>query len=318
MLKQISLAKVDLNLLVLFHAVMEEQQVARAAGRLNLTPSAVSHSLGRLRHLFNDPLFLRTPKGMVPTERALELREPIGDIIARTRSVVASALPFDALTTSRRFIIGAPDAIMASVTVSISERLKKHAPRAAMSLIHLMPGIATGNSEHPWQNCLQKLEEREVDLAVLPVSSVPARFEMRRLYDEDFVVAMRKGHRFARAPTLSAFCKAEHLLVSLDGDPRGFIDKLLVRRGLKRRVALTVPTFMMALPHLGSSDMIAALPRRLVEKYAAHFALEMAELPLKRGSDAVQVITTKAAMMDSGVAWLMKLIVGKIDSRSHD
>ncbi len=78
MLNQIDLSRVDLNLLVVFGVVLEEGHVARAAGRLNLTPSAVSHALGRLRDLLNDPLFLRTPKGVVPTTRALELGRASG------------------------------------------------------------------------------------------------------------------------------------------------------------------------------------------------------------------------------------------------
>ena len=119
--------------------------MARAAGRLNLTPSAVSHSLGRLRYLFNDPLFLRTPKGVVPTARALELGEPVADILARVGRVMASAAPFDAATSSRRFVIGAPDAIMASVMVPLSERLSRKAPRADIGLIHLMPGRHAGS-----------------------------------------------------------------------------------------------------------------------------------------------------------------------------
>jgi DNA-binding transcriptional LysR family regulator len=309
MLNHIHLSKVDLNLLVLFNAVLEEGHVARAASRLNITPSAVSHSLGRLRHLFNDPLFLRTPKGVVPTERALELGEPVADILARVGRVMASAAPFDAATSSRRYIIGAPDGIMASVMVPLSERLRKEAPRSNMGLIHLMPTRHTGSEEHPWQQSLQKLEKREIDLAFLPLRRVPARFEARRLYNEDFVVAMRKGHAFASAPTLSAFCRAQHLLVSLDGDPSSFVDQLLRKRGLQRRVVMTVPTFMMALTHLSSSDMIAALPRRLVERYAASFALALVELPLKRTSDVIQAVATKAAMMDAGVAWLMELVV---------
>jgi len=81
---------------------------------------------------------------------------------------------------------------------------------------------------------------------MLPLRAVPARFEARRLYDEDFVVAMRGGHVFARTPTLPAFCRAQHLLVSLDGTPRGFVDELLAKRGLDRRIVLTVPTFMIA------------------------------------------------------------------------
>src|SRR5215468_5994345 len=113
MLNQISLSRVDLNLLVLFHTVLEEGHVARAAGRLNLTPSAVSHSLGRLRYLLNDPLFLRTPKGVVPTARALELGEPVADILARVRGVVGGAERFEARTSTRRFVIGSPDGVSA-------------------------------------------------------------------------------------------------------------------------------------------------------------------------------------------------------------
>lgn len=309
MLKPVQLSRADLNLLVLFHAVLEEGHVARAAGRLNLTPSAVSHSLGRLRHLFNDPLFLRTPKGVVPTARALELGEPVADIVARVGRVVASAAPFDPPTSNRRFVIGAPYAIVASVMVPLSRRLRKEAPRVDMGLIHLMPGRHASSEDRPWQESLQQLEKREIDVAILPLRTVPPRFEVRRLYSEDFVVAMRKGHGFAHAPTLSAFCKAEHLLESLDGDPRGFVEQLLAKRGLQRRIVLTVPTFMMALVQLANSDMIATLPRRLVAQYAARFALEAVELPLKRKSDAIKAVATKAAMMDAGVAWLMQLVV---------
>jgi DNA-binding transcriptional LysR family regulator len=316
MLNHISLAKVDLNLLLVFHTVLEESHVARAASRLNITPSAVSHSLGRLRHLFNDPLFLRTPKGVVPTDRALELGEPVADILSRVGRVFASATPFDATTSSRRFSIGAPDAIMDTVMGPFAGRLRRKAPRADLSLIHLMPGRHASAVEHPWRSSLEKLEKREIDLAILPLGTVPTRFQARKLYDECFVVAMRKGNGFARAPTIAAFCRAQHLLVSLDGDPRGFVDQLLEKRGLQRRIVLTVPTFMMALTQISNSDLIATLPRRLVERYAARFALQLVELPLKRKSDAIMAITTKAAMMDAGIAWLTEEIAAEVGSLS--
>src|SRR6188508_1302757 len=109
MLKSAHLARADLNLLVLFDAVFEARHVGRAAARLNLTPSAVSHGLGRLRRLLNDPLFLKTPKGVVPTARAADLAAPIADVLARARSVIATAEPFDPATSRRQFTIGAPD-----------------------------------------------------------------------------------------------------------------------------------------------------------------------------------------------------------------
>ena len=113
MLNQINLSRIDLNLLVVFSVVLRERQVASAADKLNLTPSAISHALMRLRRLLNDPLFLRTPRGVVPTARALQLGEPVSDILARIGGVVASAIPFDPLVSTRRFRIGAPEAVLA-------------------------------------------------------------------------------------------------------------------------------------------------------------------------------------------------------------
>jgi DNA-binding transcriptional LysR family regulator len=310
MLNHISLSRIDLNLLVVFHAVLEERHVARAAGRLSLTPSAVSHALGRLRDLLNDPLFLRTPKGVVPTSRALELGEPVAEILARIGTVVASAVPFDPATSDRRFVIGAPDAVIASVMVPLLECLAAKAPRVDIGLMHEMPEPRASSTDQPWQGSLKKLETRAIDVAMLPLRLLPPRFATRRLYEEDFVVAMRKGHVFARAPTEAAFCRSLHLLVSLSGNPHGFVDELLAKRGLQRRIVLTVPTFIMALVRLASSDLIAVLPRRLVQRHAGCFGLAFVDLPFKRKPDLIQAVATKAAMMDAGVAWLMEVIVG--------
>jgi DNA-binding transcriptional LysR family regulator len=120
-LKEINLARADLNLLVLFQAVLEARHVGRAAERLHLTPSAVSHGLARLRRLLNDPLFLRMPKGVVPTARAMELAEPVADVLARARRVISIAEPFDPASSKRRFTLGAPDGILAVVLQPLLE-----------------------------------------------------------------------------------------------------------------------------------------------------------------------------------------------------
>jgi DNA-binding transcriptional LysR family regulator len=129
-LNHIDLSRIDLNLLVVFSLVLEVRHVGRAADRLNLTPSAVSHALGRLRGLLNDPLFLRTPRGVVPTARALELGEPVADILNRVERVMASAVPFEATKSERRFVIGAPDAVMTSVVTPILRCVRTNAPDA--------------------------------------------------------------------------------------------------------------------------------------------------------------------------------------------
>src|SRR5918997_2009030 len=103
MMNEIDLSRTDLNLLVLFEAVLQERHVGRTADRLHLSPSAVSHGLKRLRRLLNDPLFLRTPKGVVPTARAMELEEPIGDVLARVSGIVSASEAFNPATSTRRF-----------------------------------------------------------------------------------------------------------------------------------------------------------------------------------------------------------------------
>ena len=139
MLHEIDLSRIDLNLLVLFEIVIEERHVGRSAQRLNLSPSAVSHGLGRLRSLLGDPLFLRTPKGVVPTERAEELIEPIADILSRVRSVVATAEPFDPSTSTRRYTIGSPDGVSSVFLPQLLEKLAHVAPHVAISIRQLLP-----------------------------------------------------------------------------------------------------------------------------------------------------------------------------------
>src|SRR5262245_1738353 len=151
MLNQTDLSRADLNLLVLFEAVLEERHVGRAAERLNLTPSAVSHGLGRLRRMLNDPLFLRTPKGVAPTARAAALASPVADVLARVRSVIASAEPFDAATSTRRFTIGAPDGASAVILPPLLEELRRRAPGIDISVRQLLPREGDVAPERAWK-----------------------------------------------------------------------------------------------------------------------------------------------------------------------
>ncbi len=304
MLKPAHLSRIDLNLLVLFHVVHEEGHVARAAERLSLTPSAVSHGLGRLRRLLNDPLFLKTPKGVVPSARAVELADPIADIIVQPGAVIASAEPFDAARSKRRFTIGAPDAISAVLLPHLLEALDQEAPGIDIGLVQLLPQHGGKPTSQVWQGTLAGLESRSLDIAILPIDEVPPRFVSHKLFDESFVVTMRKGHPFANKPTLKRYCDMPHLLVSLTGDAYGVVDEVLARQGLKRRVALTVPSFMMALSTLAETDLLAALPRHLVAHRAKQFGLVMVDLPVLRRRDPICAVATRAAMMDAGIAWV--------------
>lgn len=308
MLNEINLSRADLNLLVLFEVVREQRHVGRAAEVLNLSPSAVSHGLNRLRRLLNDPLFLRTPRGVVPTARAAELADPIADILARVKSVVSTAEPFVAAKSMRRFTIGAPDATSAVLLPPLLKKLRDLAPGVDVSVRQILPPQHARLGGNPWEQALTDVEARVFDVAVLPLDDVPARFVGRTLYEEDFVIATRIGHPFADAPTLDNYCRMRHVVVSLTRDNQGFVDEVLATQGLSRRVALAVPNFMFSLALVAETDLIAALPRSLVAMYARRFGVTSSEAPLPLRSVPAQAVTTRSAMMDAGVAWFFDLI----------
>ena len=303
MLNHIDLSRTDLNLLVLFEVVLRERHVGRAADRLNLTPSAVSHGLGRLRRLLNDPLFLRTPKGVVPTARATELAVPIADILARTSAVMATASPFDPSTSTRRFTVGAPDAVSAVALRPLLAGLRTNARGIDIGVRQILPSPA-----RVWRTALADLEAGAMDVAIIPSDDIPPRFEKRRLYEEDFVIAVRRGHRFARDASLERYCEMQHLVVSHGDDPYGFVDEALAKRGLARRITLTVPNFMLALAVVAETDLATALPRRLAEMHAARFGIVSIDAPLPLPGFRVNAIAPKVAMMDAGLAWLVELL----------
>jgi len=306
MLNGMDLSGADLNLLVLFETVMGERHVRRAAERLHLSPSAVSHGLSRLRRLLGDPLFLRTPRGVVPTDRATALSESIADILVRVRSVVASAEPFDPARSTRRFTIGAPDGAVSVFLPPLLVALQRSSPRIDLSIRQLLPRPGEASPNFAWRDGLAELEARALDIAVLPLGELPARFVKRPLSDEEFVIAMRAGHRFAKDRSLRGYCAQRHLVVSASGDPSGFVDAALARRGLVRHVALTVPSFHFALAILAETDLVAAMPRQFVATYGASHGVVAVDAPLPLRRFRLHIVAPKVALMDAGLAWLVK------------
>lgn len=316
MLNQIDLSRIDLNLLVLFETVMEEQHVGRSAERLNLSASAVSHGLGRLRRMLGDPLFLKTPKGVVPTERATELSAAISEILTRVRGVVASVAPFDPARSKRRFVVGAPDGVSAVFLPWLLEKVRKSAPGIDIGIRQVLPVPGQSSAQLAWKEALSDLESRAMDIAVIPLDDVPARFQKSLLFEEEFVVAARAGHPFSSRRSLRSFCEMQHLLVSLTGDSQGFVDLELAKQGLSRRVALTVPNFIFALGVLAESDLISMLPKNLVEVYGPRFGVTAVRAPMVLPRFSLNIVVPKAALMDDGLAWLVGLL-GQFDAKSH-
>lgn len=297
MLRDVQLDRVDLNLFPVFEAVLAEGNVARAAARLHVTPSAVSHGLNRLRQQFNDPLFLKTPKGVVPTERALALADAIADVLARARRVVGTAEPFDPARSKRRFTLGAPDAIAAVMVPQLLKIVQREAPSIDMALRYVLRDAA-----------FAELDARSIDIAVIPIDDVPARFTSKVVFEDRFQIAARQGHPFADQPTLQRYCEMQHVIVSSAGESRAHVDDVLASKGLSRRVAMTVPSFMLMLAVVAETDLIAALPKGLLDAHGARFGLVGIESPLPMRSFQLRAIAPKVALMDAGVEWLFGLL----------
>jgi DNA-binding transcriptional LysR family regulator len=295
MLNEIDLARVDLNLLVVFDVVFHTHHVGRAAAKLHVSPSAVSHGLGRLRQLLDDPLFHKTPRGVVPTARAQTLAPAIADVLGRVRGVLGAVETFDPKRSRRRFTLGTADATAAVMIPNLLARFRRQAPGIDLGVVQLLP-----------RSGFDALESRKVDLLVLDEVDVPPRFFSQALCEDEFVVAARRGHPYLQKPSLRRFCALQHMLVSSSGQAHGYLDAELAKRGLTRRVAVTVPSFMLALAALKEGDLLAAIPKSLVQAEAARFGLASVKAPIPLRHIQLVAITLKTAVQDAGVAWLLK------------
>lgn len=300
-MNETNLARADLNLLLLFEVVLKERHVGRAAQQLNVTSSAVSHGLNRLRQLLNDPLFLKSPKGVVPTERALTLAEPIADVLARARRVVATAQPFDPKTSSRRFTIGMPDSMAAIFLSPLLAEIRRMGPNIDVNVRQLLH-----------EQAVAELDARGVDLAIVLSREIPKRFADHVLLEGEFLIATRAKHPFVREPSLERFCATPQVVISPTGDAHTFIDDTLSAMGRARRVAAVVPNFMLACALVAETDLITTLSKAFLARHGKRFGVVGTPSPVPMRAFQARAVMPKAALMDAGLAWLFDLVKARL------
>jgi DNA-binding transcriptional LysR family regulator len=298
------LARVDVNLLVLFDLLFEERHARRAAQRLNLTPSAISHSLRRLRELFDDPLFIPSAKGLSPTQRAQDVAPDIRALVETVSALVSHVPTFDPASAERTFRIGGPDAAISTFVPALVRALERSAPKIDLAVIQLLPRPSSLDAATAWSDCLAALESGRIDLAVLPYVPQQKRFKAVPIVAEDFVFIVRAGHPLVKTASLKRITSARHVLVSASGDRSGFVDQLLAARGHRRRIALTVPNFHMAADAVASSDLVCAVPRRFAHAVSKAFAVALVEPPFEMGSADLNIVVHRTALLDKGISWI--------------
>ena len=251
-----NLPSVDLNLLVAFDAIMAERSVTRAGARIGRTQPAMSAALARLRQLFEDELFVRSPSGLEPTPRALDLAEPIGKSLRHAQEALAFSGVFDPHSSSASFRLG----------------LSEHPafvllPRLLAAIGQVAPNISVDVKGFvARERAVEMLDAGEVDAAVgVPVSSSP-RILSRPLFEESFVSIVRADHpAAAKGIDLDTFISLDHLLVSPEGDRYGHVDRRLSELGLRRRLGLTLPQMYAAPAIVAETDLVATLMRGVVD-----------------------------------------------------
>ena len=292
--------QLDLNLLVALDALLAEGNVTRAAERLGLTQPAMSHALNRLRALLDDPVLVRTPRGMVPTARAEELAPAIRSALDDIDRALRGRPAFDPATSTRAFTIAAVDHGELVILPPLLARIAAEAPKIDLLVRPLRLDLIE-----------EELESGAVDLAfsVLSAGDNLATFR-QRLFHESFVCLVRADHpTVGETLTLEEFVALDHALVGPRGRRGGIVDTELQKLGLSRRVALMVPHFLVAPMVVAKSDLILTAPERIARAFAAILPLRIVPTPFELKGFDVSQIWHERQSHDPALTWLRGLIL---------
>ena len=296
----VNLARLDLNLLVAFDALLSERSVTRAALRVGLGQSAMSHNLGRLRTLFGDELLTRGPDGMRPTPRALALTEPVRNALTQVEALFSHDQAFDPRTAERTIRIGLPDSVEVLMVPALLALLREAAPG-----IHLR--LHTIDSSQ----VLDDLDLDRLDLAIgLGDFAGGQAHHKRRLLLTETYLCVFSAERTGISPPISLedYVRLPHVLTSLRPGERGVVDEALAPLGLTRSVVLTTPRFL-AVPFIvAGAPVVATMHARLARFFAAELGLSLSPAPVALPEVSISLLWHASYDRDPAHAWLRRTI----------
>ena len=288
-----------MGLLLVFEEVLRTGGLTSASQRLALSPSAVSHALGRLREIFDDPLFLRRSQALIPTPRALALHAPLARALDAIQRAFNDTRRFAPISIDRLFRVLAFDSSIAVLLPSLVPRLAREAPHARLAFRSI------GQDD-----VRRALREGRADVAIGVFPPAGAEFVSTTLYEEDFVVVARRGHPlFTAGITLQGWLDTEHLVISAAGDLTGSLDDVLATQGRFRRVSVSVPQFLVAFSVVASGNATAAVPATLARLHAAAFNLEIHEPPIAIPSFQYSLMLRRSDFPDAAIDWLVGVLI---------
>ena len=286
----------DLNLLITLDALLAAGSVARAAQRLRLSPSAMSRALARLRETTGDPLLVRAGRGLVPTPRALELREQVSRLVQDAEAVLRPAEQLDLKQLVRTFTLRTSDGFVENFGPALIARVSAQAPGVRL---HFVQKLSKDSAA---------LRDGSVDLETGVVGGTTSpEVRTRALFEDRFIGVVRTGHPLTQGEvTASRYAAGRHILVSRRGLDKGPMDEALEVLGLEREITTIVGGFSAALALARASDLIATVPAQHSRNLRA--GLHSFDLPLDLPPITISMLWHPRMDADSAHRWLRECV----------
>jgi DNA-binding transcriptional LysR family regulator len=296
-MRQVNLRSVDLNLLTVLDALLEERNVTHAAERLGMSQPAVSRALARLRALFQDALLVDGAGGYLLSSRAADLVPAL----RRTMSGIGGMLEspaFDPANATGRLRLVTPDLYAAVMAPPLLAILSREAPGLDVEFIAPDPTV------------VDRLESDDIDAILGVIDDAPAGVRRRRLFDDGYVTILRAGHPTAEESlTLDRFLALDHIAISVTGSGPTPIDTILAAMGLTRRVKVLVPNFLAAVEIAARSDLVMTLPESLARTAAGMHRFVLRTPPVDRGRIALSLLWHARHQESPAHIWLRSALV---------
>lgn len=286
----------DLNLLKVFDALYQSRNVSRAGEHIGIAQSSMSHALNRLREQFDDPLFQRTPKGMEPTARAQQLAPQIQQLLHHI-SVMIEPVVFDPALAQARITIATTDLMVTTLAPLLMARLNA-----------LAPGIQLNFMPLDKQQVFNQLDNDQLHLALGTFSQIPARFHRSSINEEHFICIARQQHpQIKQRLTLKLYCQLQHVLMTLNADQSGVIDRELKRLGKTRHIAMTCAQFSPISEIVANSNLISTIPAAMAG-VAQRSGCKVYPLPFIADSWETELISSQHFRSSPLGAFMVQLI----------
>ncbi|MEL6694460.1 MAG: LysR family transcriptional regulator, partial [Pseudomonadota bacterium] len=294
---EMQVRRLDFTLLLVLREGVRRRKLSDVAKTLGVTQTAISHSVSRLRDIFEDELFIRRPHGVEPTARAEQLAAIAELVLEGAGTMFADPAPFDPTVITRDLRIAALD-FEVTLMSDVMETLRREAPgiRLRFSGLGRIAAIAA-------------LERNEADLWLGFVRQIPGTLESAHLFDETYKVVARSTHPRILAEStidLDSYCTEHHVLAAPGGTTGGIVDKALRSKGHRRTVAVMTTGFLSALDVVSRTDLIATVPSRLAKAQAQNFDLNVMEPPITPRPFHVSAAWHRRARTDPAIAWFVE------------